>query len=87
MERIRLTPTRSSSISSRRASAGEEVTDRTLSPTPRTSTASPQQEPDTPRSRESFEGEIQKCLLLFYHSSSGAQRLELLGGPQIGSCT
>ena len=54
LERIRLTPTRSSSISSRRASAGEEVTDRTLSPTPRTSTASPQQEPDTPRSRESF---------------------------------
>jgi len=55
LERIRLTPTRPSSIGSRRPSAGEEVPNRTPSPVPGTSTATPQQAPDTPRSRESFE--------------------------------
>jgi len=55
LERIRLTPTRSSSIASRRQSTGEEVPNRTPSPTPGTSTTSAQQEPDSPRTRESFE--------------------------------
>ena len=56
LERIRLTPTRSSSIASRRQSTGEEVQNRTPSPIPGTSTTA-QQEPDSPRTRESFEGQ------------------------------
>ena len=52
LERIRLTP--STRPSSRRQS--EDSSNRAQSPVQGSSTTIPQQAPDTPRSRESFEG-------------------------------